>query len=85
MTLIAELQEQLDKKRAEAFDIRVKIDKLVGYIRELGCDHSVTEDYRWEWDNGYGQQKMIGGRRCIYCGFIDLWGRKRFVDPKDIG
>jgi hypothetical protein len=49
------------------------------------CDHSKTEDYKWEWDSGYGRQTKKVGKRCSYCLRIDLWNRGNFLDPTEIG
>lgn len=48
------------------------------------CDHSETEDYKWEHDNGYGRQTMITGKRCVFCLWVDLWSRGHFIDPAEI-
>lgn len=79
-----ELQQELIAKRREIFRLSGDISDIVRQLRENGCDHSETEDYAWEWDSGYGRQHDRTGKRCVYCGFIDLWCRNHFVDPKDI-
>ncbi len=79
-----ELQELLEAKRKEARQLYTEIDSILVRLRGI-CDHSKNELYMWESDNGYGRQTMIAGRRCSYCGFIDLWHRGRFVDPLEIG
>jgi hypothetical protein len=60
---------------------REVVGQLVG---EGKCDHSATSDYKWEHDNGYGRQSPQIGKKCTFCGFIDLWNRGGFFDPKDL-
>ena len=81
---VKELKERLTQAHSEAFLLSVKIAGLRNKLREI-CDHSDTEPYEWEHDNGYGRQTMIIGKRCVHCWFVDLWNRGNFVDPKDIG
>jgi hypothetical protein len=47
------------------------------------CDHSETTTYTWEHDNGYGRQSKMKGKRCVFCGWLDLWADGRFVDPSE--
>lgn len=55
-----------------------KIEKLRAAIKD--CTHPVTDEFKWEHDNGYGRQKMLPGLRCKLClkenrwpGMSQLW------------
>lgn len=37
-------------------------------LSEKDCSHPVTQEYEWEWDDGYGKQKWMKGLRCLWCG-----------------
>jgi hypothetical protein len=37
------------------------------------CLHKNTQEYRWEWDDGYGKQKWMTGLKCIECGAKNSW------------
>jgi len=78
------LQELLKLKRREARLLAADIENIITRLRPI-CDHSETEPYTWEHDSGYGVQRDINGKRCSYCGFVDLWDRGRFIDPAEIG
>lgn len=46
------------------------------------CSHSLTQEYKWEWDNGYGSQKMLSGLLCLVCGKKNSWpGSSSWLDP----
>jgi hypothetical protein len=57
------LNEQ-SRKVAEDFDRR---KRLVLQQLEPICDHRVTEEYKWEHDNGYGKQSKCIGLLCVHC------------------
>ena len=78
------LQKQLEQKRIEARLLAHDIENILVRLRPI-CDHSKTEPYTWEHDTGYGVQRDITGKRCSYCGFIDLWSRGQFINPVEIG
>jgi len=80
MRPVKEIQNALDEKRAQISSLYSDLHDLTSQLRGR-CDHSKTEPYRWEWDSGYGQQTSIVGKRCVYCLFVDLWSRGRFIDP----
>jgi hypothetical protein len=89
MRTLDQAKKLLAKKRESFSKISKKhyaeTEALLKEIIEIGCDHSNTTDYRWEHDNGYGRQSNIVGKKCIYCGWIDSWGRGKgnFSDPKN--
>lgn len=41
----------------------------------VNCDHpeDFVSPYRWEWDDGYGKQKMMDGKRCTICLKVKRW------------
>lgn len=49
------------------------------------CPHpaSYVQDYRWEWDSGYGTQSMRTGKRCSLCDGKDAWQTGTFYKPED--
>lgn len=52
---------------------RDEIEQTRAQIIEEGCTHPVTCPYIWEWDSGYGRQKMIEGLRCVFCRATKGW------------
>jgi hypothetical protein len=76
------LQELLELKRREARLLHADIENIRIRLEPI-CDHSKTEPYEWEHDNGYGVQHFILGKQCSYCGLIDFWNRGRFVNQHD--
>jgi hypothetical protein len=78
-----ETQELLQKKTAELIELQTEIYNLRRKLRD-NCDHSETQSYVWEHDNGYGKQTNITGKRCVFCWFVDLWNRGNFIDPSSI-
>lgn len=50
------------------------------------CKHTKFEEYRWEWDNGYGQQKWLIGHKCKSCGKKNSFPNSstNWSDPKDL-
>lgn len=76
-------QYDLSNKRARVRKLQMEIEYLVTELQGV-CDHSDTEDYRWESDNGYGRQSKQTGRRCVYCGWIDFWSRGLFTNPRNV-
>lgn len=77
------LQRKLIQARARATKVQTEITDTVAQLQGI-CDHPHTTDYVWEHDNGYGRQTQISGLRCRFCGWVDLWKRGKFTDPKDI-
>ena len=89
MSSVKSIQKELLKKKET-------ITKLYKEIYELEkelhadttgkniCDHSKTEEFHWEHDNGYGRQSKMTGKRCVYCGWKDLWNHGRFCNPADL-
>ena len=73
-------QKLLLKKRKKAHDLYNEIRKIEERIHN-NCAHQLTEEYRWEHDNGYGRQTYISGVRCTLCGSIDHWRDDRFIHP----
>jgi hypothetical protein len=80
---VFQIQKELTKKREKSSKLRDEIDGLVKQLQGV-CDHSQTDAYQWEHDNGYGRQSKMSGKRCMYCGWIDLWNNGTFHNPKDI-
>lgn len=39
----------------------------------INCKHTRTIPFTWEYDNGYGIQKMITGILCIACKYKKHW------------
>lgn len=80
-----ELQNMLETRREEIGLLHAEISSITALLLLAGtCDHSKTEQYMWEHDTGYGVQRMIEGKRCSYCGCVDLWNRRAFIDPSEI-
>lgn len=77
-----ELQVLLESKRRQACFISEDIENIIARLRPV-CDHSETEPYVWEHDNGSGVQHNINGKRCQYCGLVDHWNRGRFINPHE--
>lgn len=77
------IQELLRAKLVEQVSLVIEISNLRQRLQGI-CDHSNTEPYVWEHDNGYGRQSKIEGKRCLDCLFVDLWNRKSFIDPRDV-
>jgi hypothetical protein len=80
-------REDLQKLLAEKEHLQRELFSEIHKIRRqliLVCDHSSTEDYKWEWDSGYGRQTQEVGKRCSYCLYIDLWNRGHFVSPSEV-
>jgi hypothetical protein len=48
------------------------------------CDHSLTEEYQWEHDNGYGRQTKMTSKRCVFCGWVSLWNNNHYIDPNNL-
>ncbi len=72
-----EQQEHLKELLKMRVRITFEIENLRASLRQA-CDHSETEPYMWEHDNGYGRQTLVIGKRCVYCLFVDLWDRNNF-------
>jgi hypothetical protein len=79
-----DIQTQIDKNTVEMRRLSVETVFLRQGLRVVGCNHPVTEDYKWEHDNGYGRQTTISGKRCVHCLWVDLWNRGSFIDPTEI-
>ena len=77
--------------RAEITKVKMRLDKYVNKAearltelhRDLknSCDHQYTSPYKWEWDSGFGQQKMMDGLRCNYCGATKAWASSGYWTP----
>lgn len=80
---VATLQRKLTHARARAQKAMAEADILVQALQGI-CDHSQTADYTWEHDNGFGRQNPHIGSRCRFCGWVDLWKRGKFTDPREI-
>lgn len=83
MTLVKSLQRSLLRNREkqkkifeEGYNIQLQLESI--------CDHTLTEPYSWEHDNGYGRQTDICGNRCVYCRAEDVWGRGNFVNRREL-
>lgn len=77
------LQRKLINKRKlllrHYYEERSLVEQLQG-----NCDHSQTEEFKWEHDNGYGRQSMNTGHRCIFCGWVKYYKTwDRFMNPRD--
>ena len=77
------LQTALLKKRARASRLGSECSALVKQLQGI-CDHTQTALHGWEHDNGYGRQTQMTGKRCVFCGWVDLWNNNRFTDPRNI-
>lgn len=82
---VKRLQRNLLRKREQVGRLHTECQLLKQSLQGI-CDHSQTEDYRWEHDNGYGRQSMHTGKRCVFCGWIRLHEDKysEFIDPKQL-
>lgn len=65
-------QQELLRVRYEMRVLARLQDDLVEEIA-VDCDHPIRRPYQWEWDDGYGHQKMITGDRCTLCGAKRPW------------
>ena len=73
-----QIQIQIKKKRADIQKAYTKLAELTALLEGI-CDHSETHDYNWEWDSGYGQQKQMIGKRCLFCNQVDRWKNGHFT------
>lgn len=80
MNQVSSLQKLLIKKRTKFSQIYTEIQFIENQLQGI-CDHSESKDYKWEHDNGYGSQSYITGKRCVFCGWIDLWNRNNYINP----
>jgi hypothetical protein len=79
---------ELERMKQQIEDIEYDLNALTGDLSALRngliksklCDHSETEEYIWEHDNGYGRQTRIQGKCCKHCLFIDRWCTGRFSE-----
>ena len=76
---VSNLQQQLIEKTAQSMVICMEISKIRKQLTPI-CDHSQTEVYDWEHDNGYGRQTKMIGTRCIFCFKKDYWNRGQWTD-----
>ena len=54
--------------------LKKKIEKLKKSLKSSNkCTHSRTVEYKWDWDDGYGTQKILSGLRCTSCGKRNSW------------
>ena len=77
MRTAKDLQLDLIEKQKQFVLLSSQINDLRNRLLEI-CDHADTEEYKWEHDNGYGVQRMLTGKRCIYCLKVDYWNRGVF-------
>jgi len=80
---ISQLQKTLKQKRQAITKLQAECYNIEQQL-EGRCDHSECESYQWEHDNGYGLQTQKHGKRCVFCGWVDLWNRGQFDDPADL-
>jgi len=73
--LLLKKQESISRLYAEKYAILEELQDI--------CDHSRTEPYVWEHDNGYGRQTTMTSEQCIFCGKIDRWGHKNSVSYRN--
>lgn len=84
MTLTAQIQLEIRKAELSREIANDRLTLLRMQLKEAGCDHFKFEAYIWEHDNGYGRQHKRTGKRCTYCGWVDLWDRNHFINPAEI-
>lgn len=76
---------RLRKEREEyAFKYLKEMEDVIQEIKEAGCPHSITSEFTWEHDNGYGHQERLKGIECDICGFRDHYLDGRFIDPGNV-
>lgn len=77
MRTVQDLQREIIQTETEIRHLHDRLGFLRSGLLEI-CDHSQTESYVWEHDNGYGRQTMITGKRCVFCLKVDRWNRGVF-------
>lgn len=77
MNKISVLQKALVRNRDKQRKLYAESCVLQAQLKGI-CDHSESEPYQWEHDNGYGRQSYVNGRRCAFCGAVDRWDRGQF-------
>lgn len=75
---LQKLEDQLEIKRRHAAKAMEPLKKQIEELKKLlkssnKCKHTKTSEFKWEWDNGYGTQKMLPGLRCKSCGKENHW------------
>lgn len=63
---IIKMLTRIKKARERLDDLKHDLEKLQRKFHD--CDHSVTDKFTWEHDNGYGRQSLNNGLICKLCG-----------------
>lgn len=70
-------QRKVWQKHTEIRRLNWEIAQLQAKLTK--CAHQMTEPYKWEWDSGYGNQRIVHGKRCTLCGSQDPYDNGRWL------
>lgn len=66
------LRKALDRARDKERTWSAKAEAIMQEISAI-CDHARTREFKWEHDNGYGQQTTMHGLVCLDCSAHNYW------------